>query len=112
MDEANSYLVPYELVDVPTNWWAYSLGATWAEPDVEAAAGLMRHAWEHPDEARAVGERAREELLERFSLRRTAAFVEGRLEDLRAQGTSAARASGHDARPAIVEASQALAEDV
>ena len=112
MDDSNSYLVPYELVEVPTNWWAYAPGATWAEPDVEAAARIMRHAWEHPDEARAVGERAREDLLERFSLGRTADYVHARLEDVRAQGTVARHASRHDARPALVKASRALAPDI
>jgi hypothetical protein len=112
MSEANSYLVPYELVDVPSTWWAYEPGATWAEPNVGAAAELMRRVWEHPDEAQALGGRARDDLLGRFSLRRTADFVERRLEDLRAHGTSSPRAAGHDARPAIVEASQMLAGDL
>lgn len=111
MDDANSYLVPYRLVDVPSNWWAYTPGATWATADVDAAARLMRHAWEHPEEARARGERARDDLLKRFSPARTARFVEGRLDALRAQGALASHATGHDARPAIVEAARALAED-
>lgn len=111
MSESNSYLVPYELSDVPSSWWAYAPGATWAEPDVEAAAALMRRVWEQRDEARALGERARHELLERFPPGRTADFVERRREELRAHGAIAARASGHDARPAIVDASQALAGD-
>jgi hypothetical protein len=38
--------------------------------------------------------------------------VRGRLEELRSRGTISAHASGRDARPAIVEASQALADDV
>jgi glycosyltransferase involved in cell wall biosynthesis len=112
MDDSNSYLVPYELVEVPTNWWSYTPGATWADPDVEAAARIMRHAWEHPDEARAVGERAREDLLERFSLQRAADDVFDRLADIRAQGAVAGRASRHDARPALVEASRALAPEI
>jgi glycosyltransferase involved in cell wall biosynthesis len=112
MNEANSHLVPYELVDVPTTWWAYEPGATWAEPNVDAAAALMRRVWEHPDEARALGVRAREDLLARFPLRRTADFVDARLDELRADATNAAHVSAYDARPAIVEASQALAEDV
>ena len=112
MSEANSYLVPYELVDVPSTWWAYEPGATWAEPNVGAAAELMRRVWEHPDEAQALGGRARDDLLGRFSLRRTADFVERRLEDLRANGARAPQTSGHDARPAIVEASHMLADDL
>ena len=112
MDERNSYLVPYELVDLPTNWWAYAPGATWAEPDVAAAAELMRRAWESSDEARALGLRARDDLLGRFTLRRTADFVERRLECLRADGAIEARTTGRDARAAIAEASQGLAADV
>jgi glycosyltransferase involved in cell wall biosynthesis len=112
MDTANSYLVPYDLVDVPASWWAYAPGATWAEPDVDAAADLMRRAWEQSDETRALGERARDEVLGRFTPQRTAEFVERRLDDLRTQGEIDARISGHDARPAIVDASQELAKDV
>ncbi len=111
MNESNSYLVPYDLVDVPSSWWAYAPGATWAEPDIDAAAQLMRYAWEHPDEVGARGERAREALLEHFSPRRTADFVERRLEEIRTNGAIGARVSTHDARPAIVQASQRLAQD-
>lgn len=111
MSDATSYLVPYDLVDVPASWWAYAPGATWAEPDVDAAAALMRRAWEHPDEARALGERARQTLLDRFSSGRAADFVEGRLAELRTAGAIGARAASHDARPAILEASQELAKE-
>jgi glycosyltransferase involved in cell wall biosynthesis len=112
MDEANSFLVPYEPVEIPSTWWAYAPGATWAEPDVDAAAELMRRAWEHPASAATVGTRGRDTLLERFSSSRTAEFVEHRLAELGEQGAIAARASWHDARPAIVEASRGLGSDV
>jgi glycosyltransferase involved in cell wall biosynthesis len=112
MSEANSYLVPYDLLEVPSSWWAYAPGATWAEPDIDAAADLMRRAWEHPDESRALGQRARDPLLERFSPFRTVEFIEGRLKKVRTRGAISARASIHDARPAILEASQELAKDV
>ena len=42
MREHESLLVPYRLVDVPESWWAHAPGAVWAEPDVGAAARLMR----------------------------------------------------------------------
>lgn len=105
MSETNSYLVPYRLVDIPETWWAYAEGAQWAEPDVDAAARTMRRIWEHPDEAYAMGSRARDEILARFSPERTAEFVEGRLRDARARRAVSARASIHDARPPILEAS-------
>jgi hypothetical protein len=111
MDSANSYLVPYDLVDVPASWWAYTPGATWAEPDVDAAAEVMRRVWEDPDEARALGERARDEMLERFPPSRTADFVERRLDELRATGAIGTRTARHDVRPAILEATQKLAKE-
>jgi glycosyltransferase involved in cell wall biosynthesis len=109
MSESNSYLVPSDLVDVPESWWAHASGARWAEPDVDAAAALMREVWENRDESRAIGERGRDELLDRFSPDRTAEFVARRLEELRTEGAITARVSAPDARPAIVDASRALA---
>ena len=111
MDESNSYLVPYDLVEVPSNWWAYGPGATWAEPDIDAAAALMRRVWERPDEARALGQRGQSELLERFSPTRTADFTRRRLDEVRESGAIAARATGHDARPAILDTSLAIAAE-
>jgi glycosyltransferase involved in cell wall biosynthesis len=102
MSDENAYLVPYRTVPVPDSWWAHEPGAGWAEPDTEAAAALMRHAWEHPEEAQALGARARDELLERFSLARAAAFLEAR----RRAGAPAPAAGG--ARGAILEASTSL----
>jgi glycosyltransferase involved in cell wall biosynthesis len=109
MSEENSHLVPYRLVDIPDTWWAYAAGAQWAEPDVDAAAELMRRVWEDRAEAQALGSKARDDVLERFSPERTAAFVEDRFADVRARGAVQARASVHDARPALLEAYQELA---
>jgi glycosyltransferase involved in cell wall biosynthesis len=108
MSEANSYLVPYHLVDIPETWWAHAPGAQWAEPDIDAAASLMRYAWEHADEARELGRRAQDDVLTRFAPERTAAFIEQRLTELRTHGAVTARSSVHDARPAIVDASRTL----
>jgi glycosyltransferase involved in cell wall biosynthesis len=110
MSAENSCLVPFRLVDIPDTWWAYEAGARWAEPDVDAAAEMMRAMWEHPEVARALGSRARDDVVERFSPQRTAAFVEERLTDARARGAVRARGSRYDARPALLEASQELAK--
>ena len=73
---------------------------------------LMRRAWEHPTRRRALGKQAQSELLERFSPRRTADFARGRLEELRESGAIAARTTGYDARPAILDTSLAMAGDL
>jgi glycosyltransferase involved in cell wall biosynthesis len=105
MNEANSYLVPYRLVDVPDGWPGFSPGARWAEPEIDTAAQLMRRVWEHPEEARRVGQIARDDLRSRFGPRRTMDFVRARLDEIHDEGAVAARLSHHDARPSIVEAS-------
>jgi glycosyltransferase involved in cell wall biosynthesis len=103
MDERNSHLVPYRLVDVPEDWWAHEPGAQWAEPDVAAAAVLMRQVWEDQGTAGALGALARVDVLERFSVERTADAVTAHLAD--------APRSRHDrAASALVEASLLLAE--
>ena len=85
MDETNSLLVPYELTTVAAGCGPYPAGAEWAEPDIGAAARLMRDVWENQDEARELGRRARDTVLQRNTPRRTAAFVTQRLADVRAE---------------------------
>ena len=103
-------LVPYRLVDVPETWWAHVHGATWAEPDIDAAARLMRQVWAEPERAHAIGRACRDAVLERFTPERTAAFVVERLADARRRGLVGARTSDHDARPPILDVSQSLEE--
>jgi glycosyltransferase involved in cell wall biosynthesis len=85
MDPDASYLVPYELVPVPTGWWAHAPGAMWAQPDVEAAAEAMRQVYGHPETARVVGSRAREQILARYSPERTAELIRERFASARAR---------------------------
>lgn len=112
MDEQSSYLVPYRLTGVPADWWAYVPGAEWAEPDVAVAAEVMRRVWENPKEAQARGEEARDQLLERFTLERTADFLSRRLADLRGRGALGARKPRRGAREPILEVSELLRMDV
>jgi glycosyltransferase involved in cell wall biosynthesis len=105
MTDENSHLVPYRLTPVPSDWWAYAPGAEWAEPDVDAAARLMRRVWEHPDEARALGARARDDVIERHSPTRTAEFVSDRVLSGHARDLIRMRAR-HDPRAAILEATR------
>ena len=112
MSDENAYLVPHRLVRVPDDWWAYRHGAEWAEPDIEAAAAAMRHVWEHPDEASAKAARARGELLLRFSLDRTAAFIDDRWGGLRARRAVRTGDALRVARTAILEASRDLEKGI
>ena len=68
MTPANSYLVDYELVPIGENAAPYPPEGEWAQPSVEHAARLMRHVVEHPEEARARGERSRADIRARHSL--------------------------------------------
>lgn len=83
MDDDNSYLVPYTLAIVPQGCEPYPAGAEWADPDLDAAAELMRHVFEHQDEAAARGLRAREDVLSRHDPARAGAFMRERLEEIR-----------------------------
>lgn len=85
MDETNSLLVPFELTTVTAGCGPYPPGAEWAEPDIGVAARLMRDVWENQDDARELGRRARDSVLQRNTPRRTAAFVTQRLADVRAE---------------------------
>lgn len=100
MDEANSYLVPYELVRIPDDS-AYPPDTEWADPDVDAAASLMRKVYELQDEARARGERAREDILGRFTLERTAEFLSNRLVEIGQRRTQAWPSAGDPRIPLI-----------
>jgi glycosyltransferase involved in cell wall biosynthesis len=67
MNDANSYPVDWEPVRVGEGAYPYPADGTWAEPDLDQAAALMRRVRAEPAEARARGQRARTDLLERHS---------------------------------------------
>ena len=75
----NSYLVPYRLVRVPPGCDPYPTTAEWAEPDIAEASRLMRDVYEHQDEARELGRRARDDVLRQFTVERTADFLRQRI---------------------------------
>jgi glycosyltransferase involved in cell wall biosynthesis len=54
-----AHLVEYRRVPIVENLDPYPKGCHWAEPSVEHAAELMRLVYDRPDEARALGERAK-----------------------------------------------------
>jgi glycosyltransferase involved in cell wall biosynthesis len=84
MNAQNSYLVEYELGRVGPDCEIYPADGEWAQPSVEHAVTLMRRVYERPEEARRVGERAREEIARQLSPQATGAAMRGRLEELEA----------------------------
>jgi glycosyltransferase involved in cell wall biosynthesis len=80
MTSANSYLVDYELTKVGPNAEHYPAEGTWAEPDLDHAAELMRHVWEHQDEAIRRGQRAARDVSERCSPQVVGRIARARLE--------------------------------
>ncbi len=85
MTPANSYLVQYELGRVGPDCEIYPADGEWAQPSVEHAAQLMRRVYEHPEEAAAVGTRAREDIARELSPQATGAAMRRRLEELAAR---------------------------
>ena len=68
MSAENACLVSHRLVAVPEGCGPYPTTARWADPDVAEAARMLRRLFEHPAEARDIGERARRDIAKDFSL--------------------------------------------
>lgn len=84
MTEANSFLVPYEMTEVPPECEPYSPGTPWAEPDVDVAARMMRQVVDEPAQAAAKAALAQTDIARTHGLEVAAAFVERRFEALAA----------------------------
>jgi glycosyltransferase involved in cell wall biosynthesis len=59
MSEENSFPLRYRLVTIDRDHGPYMRGASWADPDLDEAARLLRLVVEHPDVAQERGRRAR-----------------------------------------------------
>ena len=87
MDDESSYLVQYSLVTTDEVVGPYPAGTTWAEPDLDAAAQLLRQVAADPAEAHRRGQRGKALVERRQSIERAAEFLLERvpqLEHLRA----------------------------
>lgn len=79
-DASNSYPVAYALRAVARTVGPYRAGETWAEPDVEHAAALMREVVTDPVTAARRGAAARERMQREYSADAVAALVRSRLD--------------------------------
>jgi glycosyltransferase involved in cell wall biosynthesis len=67
MTDENSFLVPWSPATIPADAVPYPPGGTWAEPDLAAAAALMRAVVDHPDVAASIGARAAADIADRHT---------------------------------------------
>lgn len=78
MDHQTAYLVPSSPARVPDGCFPYPAGGTWAEPNLPAAASLMRRVAENPAEAADLGVRARSAVMARHGLSARCSFIRER----------------------------------
>jgi GT2 family glycosyltransferase/glycosyltransferase involved in cell wall biosynthesis len=108
MDASNSLLVRFDLVELDRDIGPYKLGGTWADPDVEHAAVLMRHVFDRPEEALALGAAAQHAITTRFSAAHLGQIAAERLrvigERLRVSGPRPAVAREHGGNAALMGA--------
>jgi glycosyltransferase involved in cell wall biosynthesis/tetratricopeptide (TPR) repeat protein len=86
-NEANSYLLDYELVEakhLEAELWHYR-GHRWANPSEKHLRDLMRQVFQNPDEAKAKGRVARRHMVQNFSIAAVAEKVMGRLQAIEAK---------------------------
>lgn len=79
----NSYPLDFRLVPLTRDYGPYMRGAVWAEPDLDEAARVIRHVVEHPNDAIARGERARQDVQRDWNPRATGERVRARLDAIR-----------------------------
>jgi SAM-dependent methyltransferase len=84
MTAENSYLVRHQETLVGPEGENYPAHGTWAEPDIDHAAQLMREVWSNQAEAGARGARAQREIAEHFSLEAVGQVARERLKRLAA----------------------------
>ncbi|GAA3802228.1 glycosyltransferase [Cellulomonas soli] len=90
MSHENSYLVPWTPGTIPADAAPYPAGGRWAEPDLDAAAALIRRVLDDPAEAVARGHRAAADIARLHSPQAAGERVAARLDALRARRRVAA----------------------
>ncbi len=79
MTDENSYLVDWTPIAVGEDAHPYPVNGTWADPDLEQAASLMRIVFDDPEQASARAQLGRRDVLDRHSPRVAGEQMEARL---------------------------------
>ena len=85
MDEWNTWRVPCSMAQVGSGAGGYPKDALWAEPDLDEAARMMREVFENPSAAKAKAAKARDHVLNAFSVEAAGTRMRQRLEDIWAE---------------------------
>lgn len=85
MTPENSFPVRYELRELQEDAGPYARGNSWAEPDIDHAAALMRQVYSDREEARRKGERAAADIAHTLSPQAIGALMHARFAALRQQ---------------------------
>ena len=101
MNVANSFPVTYALLTLNQEVGPYAVGTPWAEPDIVHAGQLMRQLVDQPEQAHALGERARRDIQAHFSAQAVGQRLLARL-DLIAQRRAAMALASVAASNAVV----------
>ena len=105
MTAENSFPLPYRLVTLTRDYGPYMRGASWADPDLDEAARLMRLIVEQPEVARARGSRAERDIAQERDPSVTGAIVRQRLDAIRnVRADQRTPQSAHDAGDARARA--------
>lgn len=91
MNESNSILIGHHFVTVEPEQYPGGGGARWAEVDIGQAAQAMRELVQHPERARAIGSRAKQDVNERLCPARLGRELAARLEQACIQHASRVR---------------------
>jgi glycosyltransferase involved in cell wall biosynthesis len=86
MTPTNSLLVEYQRVPITSEVQFYGKGNIWAEPSVAHAAQCVRWVYEHQEEARLLGLRARDEMKSLLSFEASGKRMAERLRELHSAG--------------------------
>lgn len=84
-NDQNAFLVNYTLTKIPKDYGPYKKGKTWAEPDIEHAASLMRHVFRNPEISKQKASVANHFVSKELSPSRIGLMLEDRLKEIYAE---------------------------
>jgi hypothetical protein len=112
MKSDTAYLVPWKPTSVPAGCDPYPVGAIWADPDLDAAALLMRHVALHREEATEKGRRGRQSVRDEHGIDQAVAFVRQRFEEVQRERSRNAAPTGKPTAPRPSSPVRAVARPV